>query len=363
MDKQCELLAVSHPFNKKGTRNLFQSSLNNFLSGASIAFDNHLQFTIAPQHLMLLITQAIGKHVSKHSEELQDKLVRHSGKKMLVVEVPRSSLTCEEWKSTIQNFDAQIKENTVHSTQELLSLSSFSTASENEILAGSVALMDMCSSYFDYGMRTMCGIPYFRLEGTVEDWAILRGRAEAAITQMTLPAFSSRWLPAILPVLDRMLEARRDGTTDIPFWQSFFKRGSVHGSGGYTYLSGWVNVFFPIVEVNNNLVFNSFCEPYEQGGLYLSRAQRAEGGTETDLEAIKAGQMGNFGFRHRDGTEGCNVNHFPSGISVVPVKWTSLGITRELNFLSGFIGSAIQEKKSKKEVSEVRPEVGWWCAE
>ena len=43
--------------------------------------------------------------------------------------------------------------------------------------------------------------------------------------------FSSWWLPALLPVLDRFAEQYEDtGTVDVQFWQSMAKVGGIGGA-------------------------------------------------------------------------------------------------------------------------------------
>jgi len=339
---------------------------NKFIGGAGLAFCNHYGFTLAPQHLFLLIVQAIAAHVSKNSEELRSEFVAHAGKKDLEVLTSAWDPTQAEWVDIVAGFDAQIQKNTVQGTHGLFStIKQFSTTTSAEATAGQVALMDTCQAYFDYRLYSMCGIPQFNLEGSLEDWALLRARSEEIVASKTLSALSSYWLPALLPVLDRLVDMKRKGNSGITpadraFLDSFFKKGSIHGSGGYTYVSGWINVFFPATYLGD---INRFCQPYTEGGLFLSKAA---GEVEEDLQRKKQEQRAagkHFGVV--DGTEGADQQLFPSGCSSAPVEQTNLatGEKRNLKLFSGFVGSSMVPGPPGCETQFVRPEVAWWVVQ
>lgn len=94
------------------------------------------------------------------------------------------------------------------------------------------------------------------MEGTLADWQQLRQKAEALITGICLPDFAKWWLKALRPVLDMLIqcyEAAAKGQVKAKhtdFWNNMIKLGAVNGSGGYAYVSGWVNVFLPLVDVS-----------------------------------------------------------------------------------------------------------------
>jgi hypothetical protein len=56
--------------------------------------------------------------------------------------------------------------------EELVPSFSETTATEN--IALKVTVMDACRKFFRYEMETGCGFPYVVLEGTENDWRILR---------------------------------------------------------------------------------------------------------------------------------------------------------------------------------------------
>jgi hypothetical protein len=299
---------------------------NQFIGMAKFSFDRHVGFALNPGHLFLLICQQVALHVNQHPEELRDRFVHHEGKKELTLMVPAYP-TKQEWTGIIKDFQSQIQENTVADTYELFNQRDFTCSSEIEQIAGDVCLMDLCQEFFSYTMITSCGIPYFKLEGMVEDWELLREKAEEILNRKTLPEFSSYWKPILLPLLDKLLLQRKEEeSVDVKFWDDFFleKRVGGYGSGKPTYMTGWINCFFPIVgERKTALRRNPFCVHYSESSVIP--------------EEIGKGKQ-----------------DFSLGVSLAPVKWIRDWEKLEMIFCSGFVGGQIIHDNC------IRPEVGWW---
>eukprot|EP01040_Poterioochromonas_malhamensis_P009849 gene9849-10696_t len=291
-----------------------------FLALANTAFDKHYGFVLNPSHLFLLIEQHIALHVNQNSEALRAQFVAHEGKKDLTMDIPATP-TREEWAGIIGDFQRQIAANTVPDTKELMSLHDFESAGEAEKVVGDVVLMDMCQAFFKYKVRTRCGFPYFVMEGGESDWQLLREKAEQAISRKTMSDLSSFWLSALLPTLDKLLQARR-GEVDRVFWENFYKRGSHGGSGGYTYVNGWINAFFPVTNDNQT---NRFCLPFNQ---VLTKAEKRE--------------------------DGLDIQDYTAGVASAPVLWTRMGERIPMRFCAGFVGGRIVHDNA------LRPEVAWW---
>lgn len=94
-------------------------------------------------------------------------------------------------------------------------------------------------SYFEYSVRSICGIPTITLEGTVEDWQDVAHRAQA-FAEFDL----SWWLTPLQPVLQEFVAAAR-GEVRPAFWQSIYKFGSYSGGASIT---GWSIAFFPYLK-------------------------------------------------------------------------------------------------------------------
>ena len=87
------------------------------------------------------------------------------------------------------------------------------------------------------------------------------------------------------------------------------KLGGTHGSGSYTYLSGWFNVLFPFSGSGER---NVYCCPYSMHRHYVKQA----------LEAFHNDDYG----CDKDCTHGgLDASKFPRGLASAPVKWEADG--------------------------------------
>ena len=129
--------------------------------------------------------------------------------------------------------------------------------------------MDACKNFFSYGMMTCCGFPSVVLEGTKNDWQVLRQNAELLITTRCTDEFAQWWLPALLPLLEKFIQEYEKGTNgsagDDRFWNSCVKRGGRTGSGAKSWFNGWINILFPFIDEENN----QYMKPYSSTNDYV----------------------------------------------------------------------------------------------
>ncbi|KAF8294827.1 hypothetical protein DL93DRAFT_2091733 [Clavulina sp. PMI_390] len=52
----------------------------------------------------------------------------------------------------------------------------FSTTTDNDMTISSIIMMATLQQYFSYRFDLACGIPSATLEGTIEDWLLLRSK-------------------------------------------------------------------------------------------------------------------------------------------------------------------------------------------
>ena len=131
-------------------------------------------------------------------------------------------------------------------TATLKSAGHFSTTGRDESMAASVAILQTVDSYFDYEVRTRCGIRAVTLEGVPEDWTKLRLSVDA------LPLESldlGNWrmpLQEIMLYLEAtalgkgLIDSSSMSKTD--FWKSIYKYQSCSGGDSCT---GWILFLFP----------------------------------------------------------------------------------------------------------------------
>eukprot|EP01084_Bolivina_argentea_P290545 499089_1 len=199
-----------------------------------------------------------------------------------------------------------------------------------EKIATKVTIMDICKNFFDYSCTTDCGWPQITLAGTQQDWIKLKQKTVQLLKTKTDKNFGEKWGAALVPVLDRFIVAF-DGEIDCVFWNSMIKRGSIYGSGAYSWFTGWFNVFFPFI----NKQWNRWCEPYNMDKTYVQQGLMDDGnlGGENDMA------------------------DYPKGLATAPVEWNNNGKIEKLKFIAGFIGY-----KQDPKTLELIPNIGWCVA-
>ena len=331
---------------------------NGYIMSAVHAWSDHLPFMIKPIHLWILILQGVSTHVNGNAKELRDKWVLHKGK--MTLEVKRDGFILgsskNDWKGVVSEFTEKISEKTVKDTFEILDPSVFSNASMDEKIAVGITIMDMCKKYFRYLVTTRCGFASITLDGTRDDWVVLKEKAVKLLKNKCQKEWADKWIKSLIPILDRFIAAY-DGSIDCVFWNAMIKKGSVRGSGGYDYFSGWINTFFPFI--GKELVDNPFC--FDQPWPAISQKLNTKNtpyyvNIDGSLE-YAGGSSPNW----RGGDEsitGPQIGQYPNGLTACPVEWDYLGITLPMQFVSGFIGYTHDLKND----GIVIPVVGWCMA-
>jgi len=188
----------------------------------------------------------------------------------------------------------------------------------------------------------MCGFPKVIMEGTREDWLVLRQNAELLIKNRCGEEFAKWWCEALLPVLDILAKEYQKGIDgkekpNEQFWNSMCKRGGTSGSGARTWYNGWLNIFFPFIKDRPN----RYMQPYSDDAAYVKEGRNG----------------GRYGMSAPTGVQGPDCEDFPGGLASAPVEWNYYGESLDLKFKAGFVG-AEQDQAS----GVVRPKVGWFIA-
>lgn len=121
-------------------------------------------------------------------------------------------------------------------------LPKFTTSTGLDVAMKDLAVMDAMKQYFDYGMRFCCGLPKVGFIGTVADWGLLKE------TVIRLSRFSAKedkkmylgWVSKIVSIVDQFV-LTMEGKVNLDFWNGVVQERVTHGSGGSTYIKGWLN--------------------------------------------------------------------------------------------------------------------------
>ena len=302
---------------------------NQLVAAMVLAFDNHLELSLRPQHFWLAVCQAVSLHVAGFAEQLRSRIVAHQGRTVLTIDVTDQLADSIDWQAVVADFAKQIQANTIDQAAKLFQCQMAATTNVEHVCANMTA-MDACKSYFEYRVSTCCGFPKIHLQGSLKDWQLLQSQTHLLVNKLCMPAFASTWLPILDSVFDRFLAAWT-GAVDVEFWESMAKRGGTRGSGSYSYVNGWVNAFFPYSAPGKP---NMFCKPYRSGSDYTAMVQHWSGGTVLQQA-------------------GLDVLEFPDGLCAAPARLDS----NNLEFRGGFVGVA------RAGIANcVTPAVGWFVS-
>ena len=197
-----------------------------------------------------------------------------------------------------------------------------------ERAAAEVVLLDAMQSYFEYEVRTLCGIPTITLEGTHEDWKALAERVQG-FKAIGLGS----WLKVLAPILRQFVRASQ-GDVDPTFWRSLYK---FNNQSGGPVITGWITAFFPYLK-----------DYRTRRATVLSRILIE--GKRNDLEELLyPGDKTATGW-----AKGPTIEQLPGGLSKAPFRWDYLDRSFDMEFLGGFVGVA-----QDQETLTLRPEIGW----
>lgn len=257
---------------------------NNLAKISCMSFSEHRRLILSPDIVWMTIERGLATHITENAEELRSKFVDFDGKK--TIQVRRDYFKkggVNDWEGCFDEFSESIGE-FIGDKKDLI-VGNFSTTDKIARVCSEIVLMDAMSEYFNYEVTTMCGIPSVTLEGTVEDWELIRDKA-AKLAEFNL----EWWIDKLLPVLDEIVKSAK-GNPSVDFWKSWYSEGG--GSGG-PYVTGHIVAFYPYLGSSNKK--NTFSD------------------------------------------HGVTLASFPAGFSEVPFIWNYNGTRYPMQFIGGQIG-------------------------
>jgi hypothetical protein len=320
-----------------------EGKMHGFVEAIVTAFRYHYPLALRPQHLWLLILQAVAQDIAMYPEELRSKWIVSDRKRELIMQGDEFQVGKKfnfNWVDVVlddcrgDSIMNQIQDCYVEEAYDDM-MCEFTETSMSEKLSMALTGVETLPNNFQVIVRNQGGFPYIIMERNEDDWQLLRIQAEQLITTQCSNAFAARWLPTLLPLLEKLhteyqqvligKETGRD-RIDIQFWQSMCKRGGL-ASSGYIWLNGWFNIFFPHV-INEQP--NPFCVPYSSRPEYVTET------VEVNVDLSKV--MG--------------------GLSAAPVSSNSVGQEMSLTLHAGFL-CAKQDPISRV----IAPHIGWYIAQ
>jgi hypothetical protein len=298
---------------------------NGLVSVFKEAYSNHLNLKLTPDVFWFTILQGFNDHVSENSEALRNKLVNHAeGKVEININLPGyvKGSTLNPWDTrALPVFNKAIGDLIKPDPRALfVDDTQFTTTGLVQQTALNVAVMSVFKSYFDYAGTTCCGIPTVILEGSVEDWKLLKQKVQKLMYLGTYE-YEEYVRTYLIPVVDKLVRSVEEPDTEESkqFWKECFK---VFGGSGGPYLSGWVVDFFPYIRDYRNKLHVS---PYPGKGV------------------------------KNNGFGGPTTNGFGLPMVTVPWKWNYYSQVFDMEFTAGIISLNYEE-----QTNIISPDFGWY---
>ena len=240
------------------------------LDACQLAYYNHQPIVFSPDLVYGYLAKGIALHINKYPEELRKLYVSHDGKKKLIYRNDSFVRGKKEndWADMFKNFADQLKTETKGNSVVQNDLK-FSTSTPMTEAHRHVLAMESMKSYFEYMMLCGCGTACVILEGTAEDWKLLQDKVTAQLREINEYCDANReaksatlkwWSPTVELLLENFVSTYNSQERGVElseelklWWGAIYKynAGGASGMGGPTYITGWVNIFYPYLSQNN----------------------------------------------------------------------------------------------------------------
>jgi len=279
-----------------------------FIDAVALAYAKHYSLEINPDDIWLMILDGVRLHVKNNREKLKDRFVAPGTD--TVVAVLDNSLTLEsthkEWFWTIANLFDSLQAKLPAETGIPLK-TKFSTTSPVDNNISRTMTMAVASEYYSYVVYTLCGIPKIKVNGTKDDWKLLKDSFNKLAEQLDM----KWWAKGLNPILDEFINIF-DGKINLEHWKGIYKYYKPEMCDDDRF-NGWISRFLPYIKV------------YDSG-----------------LERF---------VKHTDWNKKLYFDNVPKGITFVDVQWNYLGKMIPLKLYTGFIGTQVDTTANRLKAS------------
>lgn len=234
--------------------NYSEQTQNGLINAFLFAYNNHIPLKIKVQDIHIALQLIISTFVNNNSEQSRDLFVTHSGKKTLTVE--NDAL---DFNTFGQMMRDSVKENIKDSKFIDLLDPKYSTTKPICQTVSNLLVLNTLKEYFSYDFVCCCGIPSVTMDGTQDDWLNLKTKYEEIkkifYNYGTLEL--NDWFDCMDIVINLFIEMRMMGENGIVqatddqklLWERVITFVPI-GSGGDTFLGGWVQILSPYSSKN-----------------------------------------------------------------------------------------------------------------
>ncbi|WP_405329132.1 DUF4419 domain-containing protein [Fibrobacter sp.] len=289
-----------------------------FIDLIALAYARHYAMEINPDDIWLLILDGFRLHVKSNSDSLKDRFVGPDVDTDIKVFANHLTMesTHEEWFGVIADFFDNLQEKLPPETGAPLR-TKFSTTSPVDYNISRSMIMAIASEYYTYTAFTLCGIPKIKINGTKEDWSLLKDSFNKLATRLDM----EWWSQQLNPILDEFIKVF-DGQSSVSFWKNIYKLYEPEGCGNPEF-NGWFAKFYPyLMGYSDKMKF----------------VKRTDWDSDIDFEIL------------------------PNALTSVDVKWNYLGQEIPLKLYTGFIGIQVDTTLKMLKAARgyaLRSQCGW----
>jgi len=214
-----------------------------FFTAIYECYNRHWGLRTVPDDWWYTIIRTVALAIDNNSkkEKVRAYFVNHDGKKRLTVVVdPTFGIDYAKFfREMTDLIQSNIKVDKYVDTVR----SDFSTSTKTHRIVSEITVMSSMQEFFEYCMRTFCGIPFVELGGSEEDWLKLKTKL-LALKKMLQPILKSiglnpAWWRKVELISDKLVETYR-GNGNKEWWSKILSHESHgFGSGSYTTYDGW----------------------------------------------------------------------------------------------------------------------------
>lgn len=206
-----------------------------YLQILSSAYSLHRKVTLNPHDIWYLVVSEIAAMVAENQDACRPLFTKSVEK--ITISVPTDDVTTID----LGLIEDELRRLVPMDMDQFLP--EFSTITPQARYAMLAAFCESASHYYSYS-TFMCGIPEIKIEGTTDDWALLKARAievSNTFSGVGLHALVGSWLDRVCGATDNILAALDTGRPDT--LQNIFTQSRV-GSGSQLKIDGWFADFY-----------------------------------------------------------------------------------------------------------------------
>jgi hypothetical protein len=295
------------------------------------AFANHYGLELSPDDIWVTIAQGLASVVAREPQTHAARLLAAAANTRIQISSHANFLPgspTNDWIRCLEEFN-QLFARYIGVQSHAHLMSNFTTTGVIERAASTVSLSHSAGSCFEYDAKTLCGIPFVKLHGSVADWRSVAQKVD----ELAIYGELGWWLDDVKKILAQIVSSA-EGQPSKDFWNSIYKSRSE--SGGIR-MTGWLLKLLPLVKHlgdfrRNPLLGHPDARPHIPGRIDI---------VFRDIPDMKSDKV-------------ITSSVLPSALSAVPFVWNQFGKAHKYQFVAGIIGFT-----QNAVDGALKPQMGW----